>query len=282
MRTAGYGPLQHAGLAAALLQALDYFRRRRELLWRMTVREVQARYRGSWLGPLWSLITPLLLLGVYAFVFSVVFRARWGGSPQSGQADYILTIFGNITLFNLLAESLNAAPGLVVGHANYVKRIVFPLEILPVVRLLACLVNTAISLALFVIATAIVHGLSWTAWLLPLTVLPLALWTLGLTFVLSALGVFVRDIGNLIGLLVTMLLFLSPVFFPIASLPPAWQPLLAINPLAGILDNFHRVMLEGLPPDWVSWLLITSLGLVVLLAGLSLFLRAKSAFADVL
>lgn len=282
MRTAGYGQLQHAGAAAALLRVPDYFRRRRELLWRMTVREVQARYRGSWLGPLWSLLTPLLLLSVYAFVFSVVFRARWGSGPQSGQADYILTIFGNITVFNLFAETVTAAPGLIIGHANYVKRIVFPLEILPVVRFLACSVNSGISLAVFVAATAAVSGLSWTAALLPLMLLPLALWTLGLTFLLSALGVFVRDIGNLIGLLVTVMMFLSPVFFPVSSLPPEWQSLLQLNPLAGILDNFHRVMLEGLPPEWASWCLTTTLGLAAFLAGLSVFLRAKPAFADVL
>ncbi|MBI3469647.1 MAG: ABC transporter permease [Planctomycetes bacterium] len=281
MRTAGYGQSWPAA-ASALPRAVDYFRRRRELLWRMTLREVQARYRGSWLGPVWSLLTPLLLLGVYGFVFSVVFRARWGSDPQSSQADYILTIFGNITVFNLFAETVSAAPGLVVAHANYVKRIIFPLEILPVVRFLACAVNTGLSLAVFITATACMHGLSWTALLLPLTLLPLVFWTLGVALLLSALGVFVRDIGNVIGLLITMLLFLSPVFFPASNLPAAWQPLLHLNPLAGILGNFHRVMLEGLPPDWATLALTTSLGLAASVAGLCFFLRAKPAFADVI
>jgi lipopolysaccharide transport system permease protein len=111
---------------------------------------------------------------------------------------------------------------------------------------------------------------------------PLALWTLGLNFLLSALGVFVRDIGHVIGLLVTTLMFLSPVFFPLSSLPLAWQPWMKLNPLAGILNNFHRVMLDAQPPDWSNWLLTTALGLAVCLAGISFFLRAKPAFADVL
>jgi lipopolysaccharide transport system permease protein len=281
MRTAGYGQSWLA-VASALPRAVDYFRRRRELLWRMTLREVAARYRGSWLGPVWSLLTPLLLLSVYGFVFSVVFRARWGSDPQSSQADYILTIFGNIAVFNLFAETVSAAPGLVVAHASYVKRVIFPLEILPVVRFLAGSVNAGISLAVFTAATAWMNGLSWTALLLPLMLLPLAFWTLGIALFLSALGVFVRDIGNLIGLLITVLLFLSPVFFPPSNLPAAWQPVLELNPLAGILGNFHRVMLEGLPPDWTSWFVTTSLGLVASAAGLWFFLRAKPAFADVI
>ena len=260
-----------------------HFRPHRYLLWQLVCRNVQVQYRGSLLGPIWSLLTPLLMLSVYTFVFSVVFRARWGGDESIGRLDFALNLFAGLTAFNLFAQSVLLAPGLIVSNPNYVKRVVFPLEVLPLARFLSNLVDAGIGFFVFLVATVIFHGgLPWTIVLLPVVLAPLALLGLGCAFFLAALGVFVRDMQNVINLAVTVLMFLSAVFFPVSSVPPALQRLLCLNPLVAIIENVRRVSLQGLLPQWNLWALTTLAGVVVVMAGLAWFTHLKSAFADVL
>jgi lipopolysaccharide transport system permease protein len=270
-------PLRLAGRMLALLTEHRY------LIWQLTRREVQSRYRGSWLGLLWSLLNPLLMLALYTFVFSVVFRARWGGSGADGNLDFALAVFSGLIAYNLFAESVTAAPSLVLSNTNYVKRVVFPLEVLPVARFLSCAVQAGFS-SLILAAVLFWHrgSLPWTLVLLPLALAPLALLTLGVSWFLASLGVFIRDIGNLVSVLTTSLLFLSPVFYPLSKLPEPLQPYLILNPLAPIVDNFRRVIFDGLPPDWGSWMTVTLLSGVLAAAGFAWFVRSKNAFADVL
>jgi lipopolysaccharide transport system permease protein len=255
----------------------------RYLVWQLARREVQARYRGSWLGLLWSLLNPLLMLALYTFVFSVVFKARWSSTATEGNLDFALAVFSGLVAYNLFAETITAAPGLVLSNSNYVKRVVFPLEVLPVARFLSCAVQAGFSLCILAVAMLWHRGtLPWTLMLVPVAVIPLALFTIGLALFLASLGVFIRDIGNLVSVLTTTLLFLSPVFYPLSKLPEPLQPYLILNPLAPIVDNFRRVTYDGLLPDWPSWLAVTAISGLLAAAGFAWFVRSKNAFADVL
>jgi lipopolysaccharide transport system permease protein len=260
-----------------------HFRQHGYLLWQLTRRNVQTQHRGSWLGTVWSLLTPLVMLGVYTFVFSVVFQSRWGQGTETRRLDFALNLFASLTAFNLFAQSLTSAPGMVLANQNYVKRVVFPLEVLPVARFCANLVEMALGFLVFVGVAFIARGsLPWTFVLLPVVLVPLALWSLGGAFFLAALGVFVRDIQNVINLSMTVLMFMSAVFFPLSAVPAAWQKLLCFNPMVPILEDVRRVCLQGLLPQWPIWSLTTLAGMLVAMAGLAWFMKLKTAFADVL
>ena len=167
--------------------------RSRDLIWQMTKREVIGRYRGSVLGLFWSFFNPVLMLIIYTFVFSVVFKARWGTGGES-RFEFALILFAGLIVYNLFAECLTRAPALIVGNVNYVKKVVFPLEILPLVVMVAALFHSIVSLSVllifFVLASASLH---WTIVFAPLVILPLLLTTIGLSWILASLGVFLRD-----------------------------------------------------------------------------------------
>lgn len=255
----------------------------RELWWRLTEREVLGRYRGSALGISWSFITPLAMLAVYTFVFSQVFKARWGGLEQAGPLGFAVNLFAGLIAFNLLAECVNRAPGLVLANPNYVKKVVFPLEILAAVAVGGATFNALTSLAVLVIFELVAfHGLPSTFIWLPIVWLPLVMGCLAVTWLLAALGVFIRDIGQAVGVAVSMLMFLSPIFYPASALPLRWQPLLALNPLAQVIEQTRQVVVAGQSPG-ASYLIYGTL-----LTGLSCevayrsFQKAKRAFADVM
>ena len=193
--------------------------RSRDLVYAAAKREVQGRYRGSVFGLLWSFFTPLFMLAVYTFVFSVVFKARWSINNHS-KTEFALVLFAGLIVFNLFAECINRAPGLIVSNPNYVKKVVFPLEILPLVSLLSALYHALISLAVWLVAYLFFYGLPpATVLLLPLVLLPLSLFIMGCSWLLASLGVFLRDISQIIGITVTVLMFLSPIFYSASSLP---------------------------------------------------------------
>ncbi|MBN2475434.1 MAG: ABC transporter permease [Pirellulales bacterium] len=269
--------------AANPLAVARHYRRYRYLLWQLTRREVEARYRGSFLGLLWSLLTPLIMLAVYTFVFTVVLQVRWGTAVGENRADFALALFAGLTAFGLFSETIGTAPELILANRNYVTRVVFPLEILPVARFLANLVQAAFSTAILVLALLVLRGgVPWTFALLPVALLPLALLSLGGAFFLSSLGVFIRDIQQVIGLVTTALLFLSAVFYPLSSLDPSLRPIFMLNPLVPMIEDVRRVTLDGLPPDWALWGPMTLLSAVLATAGLAWFMKSKHAFADVL
>ncbi len=276
-RPAGLAPTGVNPLAIAA-----HLWRLRDLIAQLVRREVQSRYKGSVLGIAWVALQPLLLLAIYTFVFSVVFRMTWGVSAEGGRLLFALTLFAGLTTFGVFAELVAAAPALVLANTNYVKKVLFPLEVLPVVRLASSLVFAAFSLAILLLAL-LATGRAHPTWaLLPVAWLPMVLWGLGVAWALAALGVFLRDLQAMVSLLVTMLFFLSPVFYPLDALPPELRTVFRLNPVAVFVEDARRVLVFGLPPDWPWTLAATATGVLVLSLGYALFMRCKPAFADVL
>jgi lipopolysaccharide transport system permease protein len=258
--------------------------RHRDLIIRLTGQEVLQRYRGSYLGAVWSLITPILMLSVYAFVFSVIFQVRWGEAAVAQRpGEFALTLFAGLIAFGVFSEVMNRAPSIVLNTPNYVKKVVFPLEVLPVVAVGSAVINSLISSMILVVASLVLqHYVSPTLVLLPLAFMPLVLLTLGLCWFIASFGVYVRDISQAIGFVIQVLFFLSPIFYPVSAVPVHLQFVLHINPLTVILDGFRRTMLWGTAPVWESWAVLTLGTAVVAQLGYAWFMQTKKGFADVM
>lgn len=262
-------------LAAPFTGAL----RHRELILRMARREVEMRYRGSALGLVWSLITPLLMLGVYTFVFSQVFNSKWSGTDT----PFALLLFAGLIVFGILSEPVNRAPALMFENISYVKKVVFPLDALAWVALLSTLFTAAVNVVIWTLFHLVAVGLPpWTAILLPVLLLPLCLLTVGLVWLLSSLGVFVRDLRQAVPVVTTILMFLSPVFYPVSAAPPWIQGLMRLSPLAMALDQSRDALVAGRLPDWTVWLVQLAVSWVVFALGYAWFQRSRRGFADVL
>jgi lipopolysaccharide transport system permease protein len=255
----------------------------RQLFLKLLKRDFAERYRGSYLGVLWSLLLPLLSLMVFTFFFGVIFQMRWAGQADGSLADLALALFVGLALYNFLAECLNRAPGLILAHPNYVKNVIFPLEMLPMVAVAsALLILTATLLVILLLQATLGDGLAWTVLLLPVLVLPLMLFVLGLSWFLASLGVYIRDIQQLVVPLVQLMMFMSPVFYPISALPDSFRPWLQFNPLALVIEQIRGIVLFGRPPAWTPYLLCLGVGLLVALLGVYWFARTRRGFADVL
>lgn len=250
----------------------------------MTKREVIARYRGSLFGLLWSFVTPMLMLAIYTFVFSVVFKVRLEQTDSiDSQFEFALLLFAGLIVFNLFSECLSRAPTLILNNTNYVKRIIFPLEILPWVTLGAALFHAGISyLILFAFLAAIGQTVYWTVLLLPVVLLPFLLLIMGLSWLLASVGVYLRDIGQVIGLMLTMLLFMSPIFYPASALPESVRDYLFLNPLTFIIEQSRAVILFGRLPQWHGMVIYYAVGLFTAWAGLFWFQKTRKGFADVI
>lgn len=251
----------------------------------MIKREVIGRYRGSFLGLLWAFVNPVLMLSIYTFVFGVVFKVRL---PQSNDMyedkfAFALQLFTGLILFNLFSECLSRAPGLILANVNYVKKVIFPLEILPLVSLGSALFHAGISfLVLLSFLLVISHPIHWTLIFLPVILPPLILLIMGLSWILASIGVFVRDIGQFIGLILTMLLFLSPIFYPASALPESVRDYLFLNPLTFIIEQTRAVILYGQLPDWSGLIIYYLLAFLTAWIGLIWFQKTRKGFADVL
>lgn len=256
--------------------------RNRSLIKASIKREVLGRYRGSFMGILWSFFNPLLMLAVYTFVFSVVFKARWSAGGES-QTEFALLLFTGMVVFNLFAECINRAPGLILGNPNFVKKVVFPLEILPWVSLGTALFHGAISLGVWLLAYLLLIGLPHATLLyFPLILLPYSLFIMGLSWALAALGVYLRDVGQFIGTVTTVLMFFSPIFYPVSALPEAYRPLLYMNPLTPAVEQTREVLFWGKAPDLALlgvYLLVSS---IIAWVGFVWFQKTRKGFADVL
>jgi lipopolysaccharide transport system permease protein len=265
------------------IQFLLAFWNQRELWLRLAEREVAGRYRGSTLGMGWSFITPLMMLAVYTFVFSQVFKARWGGLEQAGPLGFAVNMFAGLIVFNVFSECVSRAPTLIVTNPNYVKKVVFPLEVLGSVAVGSALFHAITSLGILLVFEVIAFGrLPMSLFWLPLVWAPLVLGSLACTWFLSAAGVFLRDLGQVIGVALNMLMFLSPIFFPVSGLPDRWQPILALNPLAQAIEQTRRVVIQGVGPE--SGYLLIGTVVTVLACEFSFrgFQKSKGAFADVI
>lgn len=254
----------------------------RSLISQMTKREVIGRYRGSVMGLTWSFFNPILMLAVYTFVFSEIFKSRWVG-VDTGKGGFAILLFVGMIVHGLFAECANRAPTLVMANSNYVKKVVFPLEILPLITLGSALFHSCISLAVLLAAQFLILGqLHWTALLFPLILAPLILATLGVSWFLASLGVYLRDVGHVITVFTTVLLFLSPVLYPVAALPDVYKPWLKLNPLTYIIEESRRVLLFGHVPHWESLAIAVVIGAVIACMGYWFFQKTRKGFADVI
>jgi lipopolysaccharide transport system permease protein len=224
--------------------------RNRSLVMALCKREIAGRYRGSLLGMFWSFFHPVFMLAVYTFVFSVVFQARWG-SGSGSKTEFALVLFAGLIVFNLFAECVNRSPALILLNVNYVKKVIFPLEILPWVTLSAALFHAGVSLFVWLVAYVLLFGLPhMTVLYVPLVIFPLCLFTVGISWALASLGVYLRDVAQVVGILTTVLMFLSPIFYPVTALPERYRPLLLLNPLMPVLEQVRSVLYFGNSPDW--------------------------------
>lgn len=255
----------------------------RGLIVQMIRREVVGRYKGSVLGLAWSFFNPLFMLAVYTFVFSVVFKSRWGASQDEGKTQFAVILFVGMIVHGLLAEVLNRAPTLIISNVNYVKKVVFPIEILPVVTMGAALFHAMVSLVVLLIAFSIFNEyINWTVVFVPVILLPFVIFILALAWILASLGVFLRDVGQAISIITTVMLFLSPVFYPMSSVPESLHPWIMANPLTFIIGQAREVVIWGHMPDWLG-LGVYMLGAVaVASAGYAWFQKTRKGFADVL
>lgn len=251
------------------------------LLKQLAWREIASRYRGSVLGLSWPFLAPLLMLAIYSFVFGTVFQARWG-LPGESTLDFALTLFAGLIVFNFFAECLGRAPGVIAAQPNLVKKVVFPLELLPLAIVLAALFHAGASTLILIAALAAQGALSASALWLPLVWLPFVLMVAGLSWILAALGVFVRDLGQAIGMATTALLFLSPVFYPASALPERLRSWLFLNPLTVPIEQSRAVLSFGEAPSVTALCVYGLLALAVAALGLALFRRVRPGFADVL
>ncbi|MDR4463989.1 MAG: ABC transporter permease [Nitrospira sp.] len=253
----------------------------RSLLHSLAIRDIQTRYRGTVLGFLWAVIFPLMMLAVYTFVFGGVFNVRWGTS--GGMEDFVLMLYCGLIVHSVFSETLTRSPSAILSNPSYVKKVVFPLELLPVSHLASAVFNAVISLGLLSVFLLIQHqSIPLTTSYVPLVLAPLLMLALGLAWLLASIGVFFRDVGQLIGVIMSMLLFLSPVFYPASSAPVLAQKLIYLSPLTYPIEELRAVMILGNQPDWGNWLAYVAVSSIVAIGGLWIFQVSRPAFADVI
>jgi len=273
----------HAPQPTSLVSLVKSLWKHRQLISQMAWREVIGRYKGSVFGLLWSFITPVLMLTVYTFVFSVAFKAKWSVSGEDSKTGFAIVLFVGLIVHGLLAEVLNRAPSLILNNVNYVKKVVFPLEILPVISLIAASFHSLISLIVLLFAFVIINGyLPSTILFIPIVLLPLVILIMGLAWILASLGVFFRDIAQSIGIITTIMLFLSPVFFPLSALPEKYQPFIMLNPLTFIIEQSREVLIYEHLPNWFGLGAYLFIATVIAWTGYYWFQKTRKGFANVL
>ena len=273
----------HAAHPTSLTSLARSIHKNRQLILQLAKREVVGRYKGSLLGMTWSFFNPVLMLAVYTFVFSVAFKARWGAGGDDGKAQFALVLFVGLMVHGLWSEVLNRAPALVLADANLVKKVVFPLEILPFVSVLGALFHCMISLGVLLIAILCFNGyLHWSVILAPVVFMPLLVLTTGLAWILSSLGVYLRDVSQTVSIITTVTMFLAPVFYPVTALPEHMQGWLLLNPLTFIIEQARNVLIWGKAPDWAGLSIYMLVAICVAWAGYGWFQKTRRGFADVL
>lgn len=256
--------------------------RHRNLIYHLSAREFTQRFRGSMLGIGWAVLVPLFMAAVYTFVFSTVFKARWPGAAD-GPFDFAIIFLTGITVHTIFAEVVSRAPTLVVGNPSYITKVIFPLEILPVVSVLTALVNASIGIAIVLLGNFLLNGKFYVAVItLPLVITPYLIFIVALALLFSAIGVYLRDISQVVTLLITVTLFLTPIFFPIEAVPKSLRRVIYLNPLTFIVQQAREVTIFGRWPDFIGLTIYTFAAFVSLVFAFWVFQRLRNGFADVL
>ena len=255
--------------------------RRFDLILSLTRRELTARYRGSVLGMLWTLLTPIVMIAIFTIIFSGIFKAKFGNS--SSQWDYALYLFCGLLPWNAFQESLQLSSSTIVGHANLVKRVVFPLETLPISLTFAAVANQMFGTIVLLVAIAILrHEVHATIVFLPVILVPQLIATLGLAWFVASVGVFIRDIVQGISLVLMAWMYLTPIIYPESLVPAAYRSAINLNPFTALVRNYRRILLEGLMPDWTGLAYFAGCAAVAFVLGYWWFARSRKNFADVI
>lgn len=256
--------------------------RNRQLILQMSKREVIGRYRGSVFGLAWSFFNPIVMLVIYTFVFSVVFNARWGVDTGDSKVNFAIILFVGLIVHGLFAECINRAPSLIISNVNYVKKVVFPLEILPWIAFGSAAFHAVVSFFVLILAQIILgQSLPPTVFLFPFLMLPIVFGTMGMAWFLASLGVYLRDISQVTSMFTTIMLYISAVFFPVSALPERYQVLLMLNPLAFIIEEGRKVLIYGQLPNFWSWIALLIISMFVSWFGFAWFQKTRKGFADV-
>lgn len=265
----------------SLINMFSTIIRHRKLTASLIRRDIESRYRGSAAGLIWAFITPLMTLLVYAFVFGLVFKTRWIGYSDS-PLDFAILMFAGLLVFNLFSECANRACSQMLANTNYIKKVVFPLEILPLANIGSALFHFGMSLLVWVTFYIVFIGMpSAKILLLPIAIAPLLFFTIGVSWFLSSLGVYLRDTQQIVSILTTALLFLSPVLYPLAALPEKYRFVMLINPMTYLVEIIRDTMMSTPPLPYQQWLIVTPISILVAWLGFVWFQNTKKGFADV-
>jgi len=251
--------------------------RNRYLLGQLVKRDVLLRYRGAMFGVLWIFLSPLLMLAIFAFVFGHIFQARW----QQQGPPFWLMLYCGLIVFNIFSEAVSRSPSAVRGYPSFVKKIIFPVNILPLVPLGAGMVHGGFNFLILIVALAWTGNLHGQILLFPLLLIPVLLLALGFSWFLAAWGVFIKDMTQIVPVFVQMLLFLSPVFYPISAVPKMLRPIYQYNPLGAVIETCRSVV-TGQPIEWSAWGMALGFGLAVSILGYAFFQHSREEFADAL
>jgi lipopolysaccharide transport system permease protein len=253
-----------------------------ELVIASVQREVIGRYRGSTIGVLWSFLNPLIMLTVYTFVFSIVFKSRWVEAGES-TLDFSLLLFSNLIIYNFFSECINKAPSLILANPNYVKKVVFPLEILPWISLFSSLFHAFVSFCVWLIAYVYMYGFpKITILYMPAIILELSLLIMGISWALACLGVYLRDISQLIGPMTTVMMYLSPIFYPPTALPEKYRLFLYFNPITPIIEQTRAALFGNVNVDYISIVITFLFSMMISWIGFIMFQKTRRGFADVI
>lgn len=270
------------GTGLSLLSMTQSILRNRALVTSLIRRDIESRYRGSTFGLVWAFVNPLMTLLVYAFVFGIVFKTRWVGYSNS-PLDFAVLMFAGLLIFNLFAECANRASSQMLANTNYIKKVVFPLEILPLATLGSALFHFCMSMLVWIAFHIIFIGPpSPKLLLLPIAIIPLLLFTIGTSWLLTSFGVYLRDTQQVVGILTTALLFLSPVLYPLAALPDNFKIVMLLNPMTYMVEIVRDTMMGGIAIPYGMWFLATPISLLWAWLGYLWFQKTKKGFADVL
>ncbi len=263
------------------MSILSVFGKHRSLVYELTQREILGRYRGASFGLLWSLISPFLMLLVYTLAFGFIMKGRWPGSSGS-TTDFALILFAGLTVHGFFAECFTRSPQLIISNTGYVKRVVFPLDILVWSMTFSALFHLLMNMVVLLLLFLVVKGFLFpTAALLPIVVLPLVILTTGVCWVVAALGVYLRDIGQIAGVIATAMLFLSSAIIPVESVPESYRVVFELNPLTFIINQVREVVIWGRLPDWFGLGIYTLIACAIALFGHRVFMKLRGGFADV-
>lgn len=273
----------NANHTVSLTSILQTLRDHWDLIIQMVSREIIGRYKGSFIGVLWLFLHPIMMLFVYTFVFSVVFQARWVDSVPESKTQFAFIMFVGMLIHGLFADVVNKAPNLILSNINYVKKVVFPLEILCIINLFEGFFHALMAFIVLIISLCVFnHSLSWTIIFFPLVLIPYLFFIVGVSWIIASLGVFIRDIGQAVSVLTTVLLFLSPVFYSKNALPKNFQRWMDLNPLTFVIEQSRNVLIWEKSPDWGVLLVYTLGSIAVMWIGYIWFQKTRKGFADVL